>query len=272
MTLSLVRHTLRSRRRATMWFAVGMFLYTLLVMGLWPSSSEIDFAAYLEDMPDALKAAFLGGSFDEATVAQSSFYQYVGSQLTAWMPLVLAYFGVWVGAGIIAREYDRHTLDVLLAQPIGRVHYALARVAGVAIAALPVVVLSAAGLLIGVASWGEAGTIRTGDTVLVHVQLLLLTYATVGIGVMFAGILLEPGRTYGVSALVIVGMFVLSVVARVVEPLAWLGNASLFHHWQPLDQFVTGQFDWTAAVIMAGIAVGTTAIGVAVFRWRDLAT
>ncbi len=272
MTLGLVLHTLRSRRRATLWFAVGMFLYTLLVMGLWPSSSEVDFSAYLEGLPDALKAAFLGDSFDDEAVAQSSFYQYIGSQLTTWLPFVMAYFGVWVGAGIIAREYDRHTLDVLLAQPIGRVHYALARIAGIAIAALPVVVLSAAGLLIGVAAWGQGATINPSDAVLVHVQLLLFTFATAGIGVMFAGILLEPGRTYGIAALVIVAMFVLNVVAQVVEPLAWLGYASLFHYWQPLDQFVTGEFDWVAAVIMASIAVGTNAVGVAVFRWRDLAT
>ncbi len=184
----------------------------------------------------------------------------------------MAYFGVWVGAGIITREYDRRSLDVLLAQPMGRVHYALTRIAGVAIAVLPVVVLLAAGLLIGEAAWGEGATVSAGDAVWVHVQLLLFTFAAGGIGMMFAGILLEPGRTHGVAAIIIVAMFILNVVAQVVEPLAWLGYASLFRYWQPLDQFLTGEFDWMAVAIMAGVAVGTTAIGVAVFRWRDIAT
>ena len=120
MTLNLLLHTLRHRRLAILWFAVGLFLYALLTMALWPSSRDIDLGDFLEAMPEAAQAAFLGRGFDDPAIAGSAFYQYLGSQLATWLPFMAAYFGIWVGGSVVARAYARHTLDLLLAQPISR--------------------------------------------------------------------------------------------------------------------------------------------------------
>ena len=128
------------------------------------------------------------------------------------------------------------------------------------------------GLLLGVAAWAGDTPIAAGDVILVHVQLLLFGLATAAIAAVVATVLLEPGRTYGVSALIVVAMYVFYLVAEVVEPLGWLGYVSLFRYWRPLEQFATGEFAWTEAVVLAATAVVATGLAVVLFRRRDIVT
>ncbi len=271
MTWALVRHALRTRRLAVIWFSVGMFGFSLLVMALWPSSSDIDFSAYLEGMPEGLRAAFLGSAFNEEAVVESFFYQYLASQYTTWAPLVLAYFGIWVGSGVIAREFDRDTLDLLLAQPVTRTRFVIAKFSAVILAAIPIIVVSALGLIIGVILWGEGVELSGWDTILIHVNLLIFTAATAALGMVFASLFLEPGRSYGLGAAVVIGMYLLNVVAQVVDPLEWSGYISLFRYWQPLEQYITGEFDWFNAVALVAIAAAGLFGTIIIFRRRDIA-
>ena len=233
MTLHLLLHTLRLRRLAILWFTVGLFLYALLTMALWPSSRDLDLDAFLDTMPEAARAAFLGRGFDSPAIQQSAFLQYLGSQLATWLPFLAAYFGVWVGGGMIARAYSRHTLDALLAQPITRERFLLTRLTAVALGALIIVVGAMVGLLLGVAAWAGDTPIPASDILLVHVQLLLFAMACAAITAVVATLLLEPGRTYGVSALIVVVMYLAYLVAEVVDQLEWLGYLSLFRYWRP---------------------------------------
>ena len=95
--------------------------------------------------------------------------------------------------------------------------------------ALIVVTGSMVGLLVGVAAWAGDTPIRTSDITLVHAQLLLFGLAAAVIAVVVATWALEPGRTYGVGALIVVVMYVLHLVAQVVTPLdSWMGYLVLF--------------------------------------------
>ena len=272
MTLQLVLHTLRGRRVATLWFSVGMFTYALLIMAVWPAAGAMDFAAYIKGFPEPLQAMLLGGAFDNALIEENSFYQFVSVEYFSWVPMVVAFFGVWFGAGVIARDYDRGSLDLLLAQPLGRVRFVLARFAGVAVAALPVVAVSVLGLLIGATLWSPGVDMRVVDILLVHVHLLLFALATAGIGLLLAVLVLEPGRAYGTTAVVLVLMFFVKIITSFVDQVAWLGYASLFKYWQPVQQFMGGEFAWRDAVVMAGVALATLLLALAVFRRRDIAT
>ena len=74
-----------------------------------------------------------------------------------------------MGAGAIVREYDRHTLDVLLEQPLPRTRFLLARFVAVGLNALPVVAASAAGLGRGIALWGQDVDLGAAPIVIRHI-------------------------------------------------------------------------------------------------------
>jgi ABC-2 type transport system permease protein len=272
MTANLALHTLQHRRLAIFWFCFGLFLYALVLMALWPAYRNIDLAAFLESMPEAVRAAFLGRGFDNPVVERSGFYQYLGTQFATWLPFLAAYFGVWVGGGVIARAYGRHTIDLLLAQPLTRERFLLTRFGAIAFGVLVIVAGSMVGLLIGAAVWVTDNPLPAGNIVLVHVQLLLFGLAVSAIALVVAALVLEPGRTYGVSALIIIAMYVFSLVSQFVESLEWIGYLSLFRYWRPLEQFATGEFAWMEALVLIGVAVVGTVLAVGVFRRRDIVT
>ena len=121
-------------------------------------------------------------------------------------------------------ESSRHPGVVLLRTDSGRtggVPDSSAGGPGVVLGALIVVTGSMVGLLVGVAAWAGDTPIRASDIILVHVQLPLFGLAAAVIALVVATWALEPGRTYGVGALIVVVMYVLHLVAQVVASLEW---------------------------------------------------
>ena len=241
-------------------------------MAVWPAYRDLGMQNVLEGMPDGVRAALLGDAFDHPEVERNSFYTFIVSELTAWLPFVLAYFGVSVGGGVVARAYGRRTIDLMLAHPITRERFLLTRFAAVILGAVIIVAGSLVGMLIGVSVWAGNTLVSATDIVLVHVQLLLFGLAVAALSLCLAAWLLEPGRTYGVSALIMVVMYTLTLVAQFVEPLQWMGYASLFRYWQPLEQFTTGNFSWAYSLVLTGSSVVGLALAVVVFRRRDIVT
>ena len=54
MNVPIFRLTIRTRRLAFFWFSVGMFGYSLMIMGLWPFMETIDWVAMVESLPEGL--------------------------------------------------------------------------------------------------------------------------------------------------------------------------------------------------------------------------
>ncbi|MBM4435816.1 MAG: ABC transporter permease subunit [Actinobacteria bacterium] len=271
MTRRLFWLTLRTRRTAILAFSAVMGLCALAVIGLWPTTKALNFAAYLEGLPPAVRALFLGDAFGNVEVERSAFFQYLGVEYATWAPMVMAYFGVWFGAGIVTRDFDRRTLLVLLALPVGRLRYLSARGAAVVVAAALVAAFTIVAFGVALSIWGGGEPRTLGDVALLHVQLWLFTLASGGLGALCGALLLEPGRAYGVAAALLAAMFLLSLVTRVIAGVEGLGYVSFFTYWRPAAQLVLGAFLWRDALVLIGVALVLFAAALAVFRRRDIA-
>ena len=267
MNLSIIRVTLRTRRLATIWFDLGIFALGLLIMGLWPL-----FAENWDDLTQAMGGSevFGGTQVTGATAQQNTFYSYFSSQYTSTLMLVLAYFGVWFGAGLITRDFGSGTLDVLLSAPISRTRFLLSRIAALLILTTVVIVASYVAILIGAAIWAAEVELGALELLLVHLQMLVFTLAVAGGGLLLATLILQPGRTYGLAAGIIVIMFVLLIVADIASNLEWLEKVSIFGYWNPVDQLGPGDFIWRDTLVLGITAVVTAVLALAIFRRRDI--
>lgn len=267
MNLSIIRVTLRTRRLATIWFDLGIFALGLLIMGLWPL-----FAENWDDLTQAMGGSevFGGTQVTGATAQQNTFYSYFSSQYTSTLMLVLAYFGVWFGAGLITRDFGSGTLDVLLAAPISRTRFLLSRIAALLILTTVVIAASYVAILIGAAIWAAEVELGALELLLVHLQMLVFTLAIAGGGLLLATLILQPGRTYGLAAGIIVIMFVLLIVADIASNLQWLEKVSIFGYWNPVDQLGPGDFIWRDTLVLGVTAVVAAVISLAIFRRRDI--
>ena len=267
MNLSIIRVTLRTRRLATFWFEFGIFALGLLIMGLWPL-----FAENWDDLTQAMGGSevFGGTQVAGATAQQNTFYSYFSSQYTSTLMLVLAYFGIWFGAGLITRDFGSGTLDVLLAAPLSRTRFLISRLAALLILTTAVIAASYVSILIGAAIWAAEVELGALELLLVHLQMLVFTLAIAGGGLLLATLILQPGRTYGLAAGVIVVMFVMLLVADIASGLEWLEKVSIFGYWNPVDQLGPGDFIWRDTLVLGATALVTSAISLVIFRRRDI--
>ncbi|HXV33630.1 MAG TPA: ABC transporter permease subunit, partial [Gaiellaceae bacterium] len=124
MRVEVAVQALRERRRSLVWWSLGVVALVALTVAFYPSiRDDPSINAYVEDLPESLRGLFAGGELDIASPAG-----YLNSQIFALMaPLVLLVFAVGAGAGAVAGEEEKGTLDFLLAHPLRRRSYALQR-------------------------------------------------------------------------------------------------------------------------------------------------
>jgi ABC-2 type transport system permease protein len=124
MRTEVALQALGERRRSLIWWALGVAVLVLLTVAFYPSiRDDTAINEYVKDLPESLRGLFAGGELDIASPAG-----YLNSQIYALMaPLVFLVFAVGAGAGAVAGEEERGTLDFLLAHPLRRRDYAFHR-------------------------------------------------------------------------------------------------------------------------------------------------
>lgn len=145
MGTEVLTEALRERRRALVWWTLGIAALVALTVAFYPSiRDDPGLSGYAEELPESLRALFAGGELDLVSPAG-----YLNSQLFALMaPLLLLIFAIGAGAAAVAGEEERGTLDLLLAQPLRRRNYVAQRFLALAglVAALSAVLLAAVAL------------------------------------------------------------------------------------------------------------------------------
>jgi ABC-2 type transport system permease protein len=152
------RYSLRSFRGQILGWGLGIGALGLLLVSFYDvfAAQQSDFMQMIEAYPPEF-LAFFGG--DAASLATPS--GFLGMYGFAMLPLVIGFFGLLAGSGLVAADEERGRLDLILAHPVGRAALFAGRVLGFISAAVLVVFLGWLGFSIlldssslGV-SWGQ---------------------------------------------------------------------------------------------------------------------
>lgn len=109
----VLRDTLHDHRRALGWWALGLSLYTLSVLAVYPAfKHDPSLNEVMRSLPDALKVLF-GEDYTSPA-------GYVGGKLLSLMPVLLSLYAGLTGAGLIAGAERRGHLEFPLATPLSR--------------------------------------------------------------------------------------------------------------------------------------------------------
>lgn len=223
MAADVLVEAIRERRRSLLWWMLGIVALVALTVAFYPSiRDDASLSEYAEDLPESLRALFAGGEVDIASPAG-----YLNSQVYALMaPLILLIFTIGAGAGAVAGEEERGTLDLLLAHPVRRRNYVIQRALALAV----LVALLSAALLAAVALGSLAVDLEIGFDKLfaasVSVGLLALLF---GAAALAAGAI-RPGRSRAIA--VAAG---LAVAAWIFDGLAQTVDA--LDPWRPLSPY-----------------------------------
>ncbi|MGN6302116.1 MAG: ABC transporter permease subunit [Angustibacter sp.] len=257
MLRSVAAKTLFDQRRALLGWTLSLALLIAMYVAIWPSMrGQPSMSDFLDQMPEAMRSLFATTGADLSTPAG-----YLQVELLSFMgPLVLLLYTVTAGAGAVAGEEDRRTMDLLLATPVSRtrivLHKLLAMTVGVAL-------LGAVGVvaLVGEGSLADMGLrFATVGAAMLHMALLALVFGTLALAV--GGLTGHGTLSRAVPAVVAVLAYVVNGLAPVVSWLEPFQKVSPFYQYVGHDPLRHG-VSWPSV----GVAVATVVVLAAVAVW-----
>ncbi|MDP2662657.1 MAG: ABC transporter permease subunit [Dehalococcoidia bacterium] len=258
--------TLRDRRRALLWWGIGLLglvLYTLL---FYPTvrDSAAELNKLMEEMPAALKAMFVGEMSDFTSPAG-----YLRAELFSFMvPAVFLIFAIGFGSGAIAAEEERGTLDLLLSNPLSRWRVVVEKFAALVVSTILLAFVLWLGMAVGAAAVGLGIGLGRMAEAAASVALLGLAFGALALAVGCASG--NRGMSMSLASALAVAAYLLNSFAPTVEALKPYVKLSPFYYYIGANPLVNG-LNPGHVVVLIGLIVVFMATALITFDRRDLA-
>ncbi len=251
---SLLLQEFRSRRNAVIGWGIGLCLFPVLYVGLYPS-----FADQMENFYEILDVPF----YQAMGISMASFEGYLASTVTNLMPLILCIYAVINGTGTLAGEEDSGRLELIVALPIPRWQIVAVKAAALGIALLLILTIAATGASLTLVAIGSQV-----ETMVTPVDLFFSLLAAWPLAMAFGMISLFLGafspsrRTAAMLATVaVIASYLGSNLAGMISSLEAIQKFFLFHFYEATAEALENgqQIDNTLVLL----AVALVALGLA---------
>jgi len=178
----------------------------------------------IANYPPELMAFF--GDFSNMFAPQG----YLNVEFFSYMPLILGFYAVLAGSGMLAGDEESGTMDLVLAHPLSRTALFLGRLAAFETTMFLILLLTWAGFAIVVPSTSmELSALELAAPFLALFVFLML----IGTLTLFLSMLL-PSRRFAAmaSCMLLVASFFLTSLARIDENLESVAKFSPFNYYQ----------------------------------------
>jgi ABC-2 type transport system permease protein len=168
----------------------------------------------------------------------------------------------------IAREIENGTIEHLLAKPIERWKIYISKYIGGSAVISIFTVVSVFSIIPAAAIFGIDYNIWAQFAV--FVLSLLFALMVYSLAMMFSALFSEKGKVSLAMSVIMIVMYVLNIVAVVVERVEWFKHASFFHYFDYDAALKENMIDTTNLLVFAGVILVTTTIGILWFERRDV--
>ena len=195
--------------------------------------------------------------------------------------LILCVWAIGRAAGALAGEIDRGTMELLLAQPIRRVHVVLAHLAVDALAIPSLALTLWLGTTVGVHLVGLADSnvaqLRVDPMRFWPAALgvMALVFAVSGSTMALSSLGRLRSRVLGLAVLVMLVQFLVNVVSQLWPPMETLRPWTIFYYYQPQEMILKENWMslssvWFRLSVLTGIGVVGYVFAACWFCRRDL--
>jgi ABC-2 type transport system permease protein len=256
------------------WSILGMGILIGL-MGFYVISliSSLDFTqmqAYIESLPEALRA-ILGGALDLAnpySLTNAYFYSFI------W--LYLGIFIIYVISNLIPQEIENHTIDLTLSKPITRTKYLLGKVSFVFIFIATLCAITTIFIALGMTA--SPNFLDYGlywDRIVAAFLLATLHLGTMAmIVVFFSTIFLDTKKTTIAAVVVMFIMFFIGDFSPLMNPEIGesLQYASTWSYYNTAEVFGAGNFTNFPQNILTLVAINIVLViaSLIILRKKDM--
>lgn len=265
MLADVLTKTLRDQRRSLVYWSLGLVLLVALYVAVWPSvRDQPSMSDFLDQMPEAFRSLFAASGADMSTPVG-----YIQIELLSFMgPIVLLIYAIGAGVAAVAGEEERHTMDLLLANPVSRSRLVTDKFVAMALGTLLLATVVGVALVLEGRLAGMDLPVGNVAAAMLHMALLGLVFGTLALAVS-AGTG-HAGLSRAVPIALAAVAYLVNGLAPMVEWLEPLQKASPFYQYIGHDPLRTGVDAWSVLVAVTTVAV-LLAVAVAGFRRRDVA-
>jgi ABC-type transport system involved in multi-copper enzyme maturation permease subunit len=263
VTGALLRRTFAARRLVIL-ACVGAMLIWGAVLPLVYASIGRQYGSFIQNNPFLEQFSQFGGG---------DLFSLPGAMALGFIHpfaiVVCSILAIGIPIGGIVSERQRGTLEVLLARPISR-HTLMAVVAVVAVTGLAIAI--AAQLLSSIAGAtfaGVADELPVDRLPIVWAMGLLLFTTIMAISLAASVSSDRTAPAQGVTLAIVLGSYLLEVVASLWTEARWLGDLSLFHYVRT-KEILLGELRVTDVFIIGGVGVIALVWAWVVFPRRDI--
>lgn len=257
--------TLRDKRKAIFWWAIGITIFLLYICFAYPyiQKSTVDWNEMFAQLPEGLQAAVLGENIDLAS-AEGFFNAEV---FNLALPILLLIFAIGLGSSMILREEEEGTLDLLLSNPITRRRVLIEKY------------LAMTGLvfILGIVVWAcivlfskifgfELGMMRVAAATLSAV-LLGLAFGTLAL--MLGCLTGKRGLSIGVASAIGIASYFINSMSLVIKALEPVRGLSLFYYHVSPDPLRNG-FSIKHSLVLFLISAIFLLVSLFAFQRREL--
>ena len=256
------KHTLRRYTGQILGWGISLALLGIMMVSVYDSlADQMDlYEQMIKSMPEGFMAFFGGLN------VMASPEGFIAMEFFSYMPLILGIFAVQAGSGLLVRDEEEGTLDLILAHPVSRTGLFLGRL---------LAFLLAMGLILGIAWLGIIVPMNWSTLSLSGIAVarpFLSLYAQM---VIFgsAGLVLSlflPSRrwTSMFTGLLLVASFFVEGFAEINENLESIARLTPLSYYQHLEAFGGLKGEWLLGLFSASMVL----IGLAWWRFsrRDI--
>jgi ABC-2 type transport system permease protein len=242
-----------------------MAAFAILMAFIWP-----EFEQSAQDFEEVMDADIYQFMLSEGAleVGIGSFEGFVGMELFTILDFAFMALAVFLGAGIIAREVDKGTLDISLSYPIPRWQLPLGKFAAINTYIFTMALLVPIPISLTAIYYGE--NIDHLALVLAFFARCCVFFALSALSLLCAAIFLRPKLAYSAAGGVVVGSYILMGLGGLVDSLKLLRNLSMFYYMDGTAIWATGNFPLDEFVIVVGAGVLALVAALVIFQRQEL--
>lgn len=235
------------RRRSLIGYAIGMGLYTLVIVALYPSFKNADNLDSFAQDSQAMAALF------GVTGDLTSPVGWLNANLyNNFLPVIMLLLTIGYGASCIAGQDEDEALGVVATLPLSRRRIALEKFAAMIALTVPVMVVTTVCVLIG----------RAFDVIVDFGNLVGVTIGTLLLALLFGALAMlvgastgSRGTALGVATSVAAASYLINSLAPVVDWLEPAKYFSPFFYAIGDNQLETGFVLGWALILLAAVVV-----------------
>lgn len=256
--LAMLRFSLRSGKTSPLIWGASLGVFCGLIAAVWPSIED-SIGEAMKSYPESLKKTFNIQALD-------SVEQYVDVEmLSLIVPLAVAYYAIRLISRDTVQSEENGYLDSLLALPLRRTTLAWAAFSMALI--FPALALGIMWILSLTGGWLAGVDIRPAVLLGGFANVWPLSTFFAGLALVLAGWLHRSAQVLGISAALLVGMYVLDLLGKLAPSLGWMKTVSVFHYYGSVIQ---NGANWSYSLGLVGVGLVLAMIGSWGFQRKDL--